>query len=152
MKPITFFCFLPFSGSNVVYFLLQVSIVLSSTNHMTPGHSLLIRVALDPSVPPSAETHIRTHIQHPLSHAQWVTCYPDWVHRKPPVYIWADRRGHISRCWHGLHEPLGDPEPSSMRVVDPMFTPCKWWTTAPQYHTKRSVVVANIITVQWHLV
>lgn len=50
------------TGVNVVYFLLQVSIVLASTHHMTPGHSLLIRVAPDPPVPPSPRhTHTIMH-------------------------------------------------------------------------------------------
>lgn len=75
-------------GVNVVYFLLQEAIVFATTHHMTPGHSLLIRVVLNPPLPPS-QRHTHTH-NHSLGCTQWAACYPHRVYRKPPVCIGVD--------------------------------------------------------------
>lgn len=78
---------------NVVDFLLQLTIV-SSTNHMTPGHSLLIRVTLDPSVPSLLR---RAHIAQRITHKGSLVI-SDWASRMFPVYTSVDWREYKSPC------------------------------------------------------
>lgn len=105
---------------NVVDVLLQLTIVLWSTDHMTPGHSLLIKVALDPLNPITTET--RTH--RTAAHTQRLTCCPGPSEREvSQSAIWPTEGGtkpshrHHRNFWFRL-------EPSD----GPKILICRWST------------------------
>lgn len=111
----------------VVYFLLQVSIVLPYTHHMTPGHSLLIRVALDPPVPPSLRhTHTITH----SGTNNGFLVIPDECTGSLPSRFELNAEGPNHHAGMDCKEAPADPKSSSIQVIDTAFISPKQLSTA----------------------
>lgn len=103
------------AGVNVVYFLLQVAIVFASTHHMTPGHSLLIRVVLDPPLPPS-QRHTHT-ITHSDAH-NGLLVIPTECTGSLPFRFELTKEGLDHDVGTAPHVSPADPKSSSVQLID----------------------------------
>lgn len=92
-----------------VHFPFQVSIVLDSTHHMTPGHGLLIRPA--PSSSSSTITDTHTH-KITYSDATMDLLFFQQVYRK------ADMKAEIMMLTCSYMCPALSPETSSMQPIE----------------------------------